>query len=666
MDKAPSTLRIELAKIEWDINNSPRAKDFGDVYFSASGGESEAEHVFLSANNLATRWASLKHNNKPFTIGEIGFGSGLNFAKTLQLWEATKDKPEKLHYIAFEKHPLAAEDMVRAHSNWPHLQTYFDLLLANYCPFSAVCYRLAITQHITLDIHFGDALSRLKTVYLPVNAGVDCWFLDGFSPRLNTELWSEELCLELARLSENNGTLSTYSAAGWVRSNLTNAGFEVTKTAGFAGKRHMLIANIKKPNASPTPPSGMATWAQSPSGQKPAKSALVIGGGLAGSSVAYALAAKGLQVQVVDSNPTPAYGASGIAQLALRPRLYKDASTLAEFYLQAFLFAGDHYCRLQGSNNSLWHQCGVLQNPLAQNKKFPLATEQLNLNYGEEIVQSIDSEQALALAKLALIGDYMYFKKGGWVDSQALCNAYLCHPNITTRFGFKIDSIEANDGHWLSRQVNSSTVLASDVVILANGIHAKDFSQTKTLPLEAVRGQATYIEANPKSEKLGAVVMGERSIFPSFNHHHTVSASYRRDSSIAHSSQDDEENLAGMANLFSETLAINSSAVSSKIALRCNSKDFLPVIGMVADAEKMQTEFAELKRNAHAAITGDGHYHEGLYITAGHGSNGVASCPLAAEHIACMVTNQASTLSQDMISQLSPARFLIRELKKQV
>ncbi|MFT4861272.1 MAG: tRNA 5-methylaminomethyl-2-thiouridine biosynthesis bifunctional protein [Pseudohongiellaceae bacterium] len=660
------TLRIDLAKIEWDASNSPRAKDFDDVYFSTSGAEAETEHVFLAANNLANRWAQLKQSHQPFTIAEIGFGSGLNFAKTLQLWESTDEKPLKLHYIAFEKHPLSAEDMHRAHANWPHLQPYFDQLLKNYHPFSRVCYRIAVAQDITLDLHFGDALSRLRTLYLPANAAVDCWYLDGFSPRQNTALWSEELCSELARLCKHNGTLSTYSAAGWVRNNLTNAGFDVKKTAGFAGKRHMLSATIETALLGAKPPLAMASWSVSPAPNKPAKSAIVIGAGLAGSSVANALALRGLQVTILDSNATPASGASGINQLALRPRLFKESSATAEFYLQAYLFAQDQYRAMQTKDSHFWQQCGVLQSINAQNKKHPLCAAQLALTYGSEIVQAVDSEQALALAGLRVVGDYIYFHKAGWIDPQALCAAYLAHPNITAHFGIQIDSIENSGSQWLSKAHGPGTVHRSDIVVLANGVHAKGFSQTHDLPLDAVRGQATYIAASPTSEPLATVVMAERSIFPSFNLSHTVAASYRRESSLAHSLEDDLDNLAGKRHLFGENLDIDNKVLGSKVALRCNSRDFLPIVGMIADTEKTQVAFAGLKRNARAVVTGDGYYHQGLYITAGHGSNGAATCPLAAEHIASLVSGQASALNAQMIAALSPARFLVRDLKKQV
>ncbi len=660
------TLRIDLANIEWDASNSPRAKDFDDVYFSSSGAEAETEHVFLTANNLANRWTQSDQSHKPFTIAEIGFGSALNFAKTLQLWEAANEKPQKLHYIAFEKHPLSAQDMQRAHANWPHLQPYFERLLKNYHPYSRVCYRITLAQDITLDLHFGDALSRLKTLYLPPNAGIDCWYLDGFSPKQNIELWSEELCRELRRLSSQSATLSTYSAAGWVRNNLTKAGFEVIKVPGFGGKRHMLSASLKAAQLRPKPPLTMPSWSASPAPKSPAKSAAVIGAGLAGSSIAHALAMRGLKVTVFDSSAAPASGASGVNQLALRPRLFKEASATAEFYLQAYLFAQDQYQAMQTKGAHFWQQCGVLQSIHAQNKQQPLCPEQLALTYGSDIVQAVESEQAQALAGLRVVGDFIYFRKAGWIDPQALCTAYLSHPNITTRFGIQIDSIAKSGPQWLSKVYGSDTVFKTDIAVLANGIHAKDFSQTHNLPLAAVRGQATYIAASPSSAPLATVVMGERSIFPSINQSHTVAASYRRWSSLTHSAEDDLDNLAGKRDLFGENLDVENKVLGSKVALRCNSRDFLPVIGMVADSEKMQVAFAELKRNAGAVVSSKGCFHEGLYITAGHGSNGAATCPLAAEHIANLVCSQASALNGAMIAALSPARFLLRDLKKQV
>jgi tRNA 5-methylaminomethyl-2-thiouridine biosynthesis bifunctional protein len=203
-------------------------------------------------------------------------------------------------------------------------------------------------------------------------------------------------------------------------------------------------------------------------------------------------------------------------------------------------------------------------------------------------------------------------------------------------------------------------------VVLANGIHAKHYSQTGELPLQAVRGQATYLESSSRTSSLACVVTGERSVFPALNGRHTVSASYRREVNLSPCAQDDLDNLAGMEKLFSDELIMTNSAVSSKVALRCNSNDFLPVIGAVANTERMKTSFADLKRNAQAPLGGTGNYYQGLYITTGHSSNGAATCPLAAEHIASLITGEPSPVSAEMITQLSPARFLIRDLKKQI
>ncbi len=662
----PSSLRLDLAKVAWDNQTSPRAEAFDDIYFSSAGAEFETEHVFLAANQLEQRWLALKPSDKCFCIGEIGFGTGLNFAKTLELWNTLDSRPAKLHYVAFEKHPLAIDDMRKAQSNWPHLLPYFDQLLAGYSPHSRVCLRLSLSDGVTLDLHFGDALTRLKSLYMPPNTGVHCWFLDGFSPKQNIELWSEPLCQELARLSSHNATLSTYSSAGWVRANLTAGGFKVTKVDGFAGKRHMLRAIISKPGNGAQAPAAMAAWAVPPPESTAPKSAVVIGAGLAGASTAYALAQRGLSVNIIDNNPASAYGASGIRQLALRPRLFKTGSAIAEFYLQAYLFAHYHYNKLNKENETSWHPCGVLQSISAQNKKAPLSNEQLTLNYSDNIVDSVSKKEAIELAGLKVVGDYLYFPSGGWLDPQTLCTHYLSHPNITSNFGVQIDTIEPLARGWLSKQLKSADEYYSDIVVLANGINVLSFPQVNTLPLTAVRGQATYIKTNNASSNLKKVVMGERSLFPSLDNQHTISASYRRDSNLAPSLQDDKNNIAGMAMILDEGLNGVPEAIASKVALRCNAKDFLPVVGAVADSQKTQYAFAQLKRSAKASLDETDHYHRGLYITAGHGSNGAATCPLAAEYIAGLVCGEASVLTQEAISELSSARFLIRELKQQI
>ncbi len=230
---------IVPASISWP-NGLPYSNDFGDIYFSLDDGLAEKDYVFLQANHLAQRFAALAANTS-FTIAETGFGTGLNFLATWQLWQQTRSVGAWLHFVSLEKHPLTPDDLSRALALWPSLQTYAAKLLAKYPPLTAGWHRLVFAEeNLTLTLLLGDANELLPELV----AEVDVWFLDGFSPDKNPELWQLNLLSSVAKLSKINSTLSTYSAAGVVKRTLEAAGFVVIKQKGFGLKRNMTTATM--------------------------------------------------------------------------------------------------------------------------------------------------------------------------------------------------------------------------------------------------------------------------------------------------------------------------------------------------------------------------------------------------------------------------------------
>ena len=225
------------ARLTFAADGTPFSPDYDDVYHSAAGAHAQAKHVFLAGNGLPDRWAGCAQ----FVIVETGFGLGLNFLAT---WLAWRDDPQRcrtLHFISLEKHPLAAADLARVHVAWPELATLADELGRSWPALEAGAHELEFDGgRVRLTLHFGDAVTLLPTLA----ARADAFYLDGFSPAKNPELWSPALCSALARLAVSGATLATWSVAGSVRRALAAAGFEVTRRPGFAGKRQMLIGRF--------------------------------------------------------------------------------------------------------------------------------------------------------------------------------------------------------------------------------------------------------------------------------------------------------------------------------------------------------------------------------------------------------------------------------------
>lgn len=230
-------------QLEWLEGDVPKATGFQDTYFSRAGGLEETRHVFLAGNGLPQRF----QGRETFTVAEFGFGTGLNFLTTLAAVGEIKNPPE-LSFVSFELFPLSISQLERALKAFPELNAYSEELLSEWKP-GPGWNRMSVGG-AKLILGVGDAreliadLSGTQGEKAGVPQGsiaVDAWYLDGFSPARNPELWDEGLLKAAADLTADGGTLATYTAAGWVRRNLQAAGFEIEKKPGFAGKREMVV-----------------------------------------------------------------------------------------------------------------------------------------------------------------------------------------------------------------------------------------------------------------------------------------------------------------------------------------------------------------------------------------------------------------------------------------
>jgi tRNA 5-methylaminomethyl-2-thiouridine biosynthesis bifunctional protein len=221
------------AMLSFNADGLPVSQAYGDVYHAAAGAHAQARHVFLAGNGLPQRWQEREH----FVVLETGFGLGLNFLATWLAWRDDARRCPRVHFVSLEKHPFCAADLARAHAAWPELASLAAELRRCWPPLAAGTHTLAFDGGgVQLTLHFGDARQTLPDLEL----AVDAFYLDGFSPAKNPELWSPELCQALARLAAPRATLATWSVAGSVRRALSAAGFTVCRRPGFAGKRQML------------------------------------------------------------------------------------------------------------------------------------------------------------------------------------------------------------------------------------------------------------------------------------------------------------------------------------------------------------------------------------------------------------------------------------------
>ncbi len=233
-----------------------KSAHYDDVYFSAQDGLAETRHVFLAGNGLSARFAALGGD---FSIAESGFGTGLNFLAAWKLFEETAPADAEMHFISFEKHSLSIDVIQDALAPWSNTATSENALSSNNTfPCSEQDDLLPqlrimedqykeeggvfeLTDRVRLTLVVGDINEELPKL----DAQVDAWFLDGFRPSSNPDMWTEVVFQNMARLSKEGTTFATFTAAGFVRRGLEEAGFEVSKRAGFGTKREMAVGTYK-------------------------------------------------------------------------------------------------------------------------------------------------------------------------------------------------------------------------------------------------------------------------------------------------------------------------------------------------------------------------------------------------------------------------------------
>lgn len=223
--------------LEWR-DGQPYSTRFQDIYFSSDDGLAETDYVFLQGNNLPKRFQQLDLNSSEFIIIETGFGTGLNFLCAVKLWLELAPANARLHFISTEKYPLSLPDIAAAHFLWPELKMLSQEFLLSYQTLLDSKKTTSLfDDRIELTLLIGDANTTLKDLAIKANA----WFLDGFAPAKNPDMWQDELFSQMARLSDPGTTFATFTSAGTVRRSLQTAGFSVAKQPGFGKKREMLI-----------------------------------------------------------------------------------------------------------------------------------------------------------------------------------------------------------------------------------------------------------------------------------------------------------------------------------------------------------------------------------------------------------------------------------------
>lgn len=668
------------AAVNWDANGLPISSQFDDVYFSKNSGIDETRFVFLHHNHLPERWKNLSAG-AVFTIAETGFGTGLNFLATWQMWREHAPADAALHFISVEKFPLSRSDLERALNLWPELNEIATLLLAQYPPVDARGFHRLNFGTVQLTLIYADAIAGFSQLLAIENPGpevhrrtcgfseyaqvncIDAWFLDGFAPAKNPDLWTEDLFQLVAKLSHADTTFATFTAAGIVRRGLAAVGFTVEKVPGYGSKREMLRGSF---SATPLADAGNGkfdpSWHLVKTSERTVREVAVIGAGMAGCHTAWALAQKGVRVTLIDQFE-PGAGASGNPLGIVYAKLSHTAGTLADFNLRAYLYACRFY-HSQGLFQAIGNACGVLQLP--EHGEHETQLKQIAEIFGrsQELARWLDKDEASALAGVPLASGALLLPQSGWLHPQQLCRALTQHTNIRVIAGTRIHRLSQTESGWDLWGETEQPVAHADAVVIACAFSAKQIEQTSYLPLKKIRGQISLAEASTRSGRLKTVLCGDGYIAPAINGQHCVGASFILHTDETALSWDEHRQNLANAKALSPALADLTVAHinNGRVSFRCTTPDYLPIVGPVAHADAMKDQFAPLRRDAKTPVDSPGSYHPGLFVNVGHGSRGLAYTPLCAELLASLIANHPLPLPRDRIQALHPARFLIRDL----
>lgn len=508
--------------IAWTEEGAPRSRLFGDIYYSLQDGLAETRAVFFEGCGLPEAWAG----RRSFTVAELGFGSGLNIAALLHLWRRTRPPGAHLQIFSLEAYPMSAAEADRALAHWPELAAEREAIVRQW-PAARGFHRLDFPDHgATLDL----AIAEVETALAGWSGPADAWFLDGFSPAANPQMWRDEVLALVGARSAPGARAATFTVAGQVRRGLAAAGFEVAKRPGHGRKRERLEA-----------------WRPGPARPQRAPGQIaVIGAGVAGASLARAFRAQGAGAVVIDAGG----GASRNPAALATPGLDAGGGAKAELYAQAFARAGRLYRR---------------EAPGAVIAEGVLRRSRSERDLGR--FAKVAAQDIYPAGELQPREDGLFIAGGLVLEPAQILAAWLDE----VRPG-RVDRLERFGNRWRIHLEDGGREEA-DQVVLAAGWGAAALTG---LPLSPIRGQLAHVRsaARPAPVVDGDYLIPTRDGF-------LFGATHDRGRADAEASEADlERNLASLARLAPDLAGpLAPETVIAQAAVRAVTADRLPVAG---------------------------------------------------------------------------------------
>ena len=395
--------------------------------------------------------------------------------------------------------------------------------------------------------------------------------------------------------------------------------------------------------------------------------AAIVGGGIAGAGIAYALQRRGWTCTVIDRR-SGATEASDMPMGVIMPRLTAGDGIEGRFHAAAWRFALQTLNDLAEDGLPLSRQCcGVVQIADTDAEAERLMAIAARGLLPEPFVFAMSAAEASDRAGCAIHRPALYFPQGGWLQPRALCEA-LGH-RVSNRITATAAGTRCNGGRLQVVDTADKVCAEADVVVLANGLGATAFPGAGWLPLTARRGQVTLAPATARSAKLRTVIVGDGYITPAADGRHCIGATFdwvedaRASQHVA--PEDHARNLAQLDRLLPGLLnGVAADMLDGRAALRCMTPDHLPVAGPLPDQSAYVSDYAQLRHGRHWVRYPSATYVPGVYVLTGLGARGLTTAHLAAEVLACHITGEPWPIERDLVTALHPGRFLVRDLKR--
>ena len=614
--------KLQTAELDWEIVDDieiPISKQFGDVYFSKDNGLLETRHVFLNGNDLTERLSQL-HDYQYFCVGETGFGTGLNILTLWQLWQQVRlDNHSHLHVVSVEKFPLNKADLIRALNVWTELKPLAEKLIQQYPLPIAGCHRLSFPEErFSIDLWLGDAQDIFPTI--PKTQTVNAWFLDGFAPSCNPDMWQANVLDHMVRLSDFGTTFASFSVAGILKRGLKQHGIQISRPRGFGHKREMLKAIWLDTSQTETQSQDSETTIAAPPKSETSKQRkiAIIGAGIAGLSSAWAFAQRGHQVTIYEQNE-PLSGASGNPLALLNPKLCPIEQ------------AHEHLMTLS------WQHA---LNFYPQFKAFrPIQVQQIALKNADELSGLVEQYPENVLTANTTLECFpetefpsLTLHQAGAVSPHQLRDEILQHANIRIE-KVKISRLESTDSQVTLWQDQQIIAITDHAIVCCAKQSAQLFENYPVL--KPIRGQVSWVENSQRPLALDQAYSYGGYCMQLDTAQLILGASFYPNGDDAEVlTEDHVHNYELIHNVFPK-YAQGLPSVDTwqgRASVRAQSLDYLPLVGKIQNLGQ-------------------------IYTFAGLGSKGFLFAPLCSEILAALILGELCPVPQSLLDKLNPQRF---------